>query len=478
MLKRVKPLAWTVHREKRRKLGRRNFCLHLQDLRIHDNEFYGKHFITNRRFQFGEKLLVETTDYWSQKDWKEFCALCPDNPHPAHIPCKAKVSAKISKRSNSILEMGKELYGRKHMPFTAAMVKFILTAEKASLRDFSTLGGMVGSEAHSEVTPDVRHTGIVRAIAQKLPTYFRLKWNSTKLSELALLYRLNTYLIRHSFKGFTAVFNSPTFLSHHCRPQVTAFVKFAEHRRAKLELICTDPEGIPAESEVFASFVDPLLPKHIRKKLLKKRFGYDCQCLLCRSEDLSRAFKCKGCGKGIILPSYTTEWWQCSDCHYHFSIKEASGCIKEEKHFSRFLAPKPFEDLPSTFEPLDSDAHIHLRDVLGTWRMHRRHYLMTQGAYRQFRSIHQHQDTANYALALELADVVLDGLRRHGSEYYSETGLQMHLDKGSILKQLGYTTLAQNCLNDARVMSNFLEIPFLAEDLSSTFQVEKRSFAF
>jgi SET domain-containing protein len=110
--------------------------------------------------------------------------------------------------------------------------------------------------------------------------YETLRENHAKhLPELSKDEMILYYLkIKHNIFGFgdhPGILFYGTRINHSCNPNVTYY-------KRKDHMVFKTTRDIPAESEIFDSYIDNTLPRNQRRSILQDRYMFFCECEKCK----------------------------------------------------------------------------------------------------------------------------------------------------------------------------------------------------
>lgn len=116
-------------------------------------------------------------------------------------------------------------------------------------------------------------------------------------------------------------------INHSCAPNV----RYA-YRQNVAVMVPTDSSQVPSTlKEAKHSYIDDLLPRNIRREILKRDYNFDCKCDGCVDEDRNNrmeSWHCVECAEGWLPPGEASK---CMKCGWRITIDHFELCRMAEE---------------------------------------------------------------------------------------------------------------------------------------------------
>lgn len=139
----------------------------------------------------------------------------------------------------------------------------------------------------------------------KMVPFLAAKFNAEKLIKFSAILKSNSYMIKNEQNGScigAQLIDSHSRVNHSCEPNCVS-----SYDGADVFLIAL--KDIQIGEEITVSYTDTSKPRSIRKSYLKQNLFFDCQCILCVSDEFSlpealRTAVICNCGKEVFGDDY------------------------------------------------------------------------------------------------------------------------------------------------------------------------------
>jgi len=364
-------------------------ALNFPGLAMQTSSNHGSHFLTTRRFEFGEVILEENRVYDGAASAKG-----------SFLPRKFRAPPKLV---STLREIRSETLRR--TPHAAAdfdrLTRFILKSSKMNLEEIFNVSNLVGSLRLTRVQEN-----LIRTVWNEFPTTL-LK--SIQFEDLAFFLQQATAMRQILGPQCEALFRDITFCKHHCYPNVSVI-----HDGKTARVVCINRSGIRENKPLNFAFVRPFQSRNDRQSQIKAFLGKECLCSQCYSPDLSRSFKCSNC-PGTMHPSYDYDEFECTSCARRLQTFNQKAGIGQEHFFEKKISSDKIYDF----------KRINLLTFFEQRQLHPVHYLGYNAITKQADYILQHNLEEHFDYCKDILSIGFEALQDWPSLFYNHEGLEL-----------------------------------------------------
>jgi len=410
---------------------------HEPQIRLVRNIEHGKHVRAHKGYEMGEKVLMQKPRMKLCPVENNVCRRCLKEQMPYSM-CGDVQTFQFRERIEPVRQRISYEYGPQALVYFDLCIKFCF-AYTADHRYGSLLRLSKGARAvrlpHDTLL-------ITQWLVEFLPMRMTDDFQDYDFQAMLRLLRSNKFILKT--QNPSALYNQITFFIHHCFPTCTVV-----ETDLGAAIIVVSPDGLAEGQPISLSWVDPIMSREQREKLLKKELMQkECRCAICnREEDVNRIFRCQ-CGKeGHVYARFDQIKWIC-ECGQRHEKEFIMAARKEESKLSRLIARQ-------AVKPTDFDVHKFLETSL----MHPHHHLVYQFAQRQGFYIYDNSLIQHYPLAIKSWILALQCAADHPSVYYHTNTIDILTKMTQMAINLNDYQSAKNFMGEAQHILDFIGLP-------------------
>jgi len=411
---------------------------HEPQIRLVRNIAFGKHVRAHKKYDEGDTVLMQKPRMKMCPIENDVCRRCLKNVKPYSM-CGEVQTFEFQNAIEPVRQRIVYEYGANSLVFFDLCIKFCFAYVKD--RRYATLLRLSKSARAIRLPHDTLL--LTQWVVEYLPMRMTDDFQDFDFQSMLRLYRANKAILRT--QNPSALYNQITFFIHHCFPTCTVV-----ETDLGAAVICVTPDGLQEGQPISLSWVDPIMSREQREKILKKELMQkECRCALCnREEDVNRVFKCQSGDPESYVYARLDEVKWISDCGLRHEKDFILAARKEESKLTRIIARQ-------AFKPGQFDIHLFLKTSL----MHPQHHLVYQFTKMQGFYIYDNSLVQHYELALRNWLITLQILQQHPSQYYHTNNMDLLTKAAQMAVNLNDLHLAETFVNETQNILDFIGLP-------------------